>query len=231
VKKSILITGSSKGIGKFLAESMLEYGYFVFGCSRGDSSIHNDNYQHFKLDLSKEQEILLMFKKIRNSKTQFYGLLNNAGIASMNHVLLTPISTVNKIFNINFTAAFICSREAVKIMRKHKVGRIINFSTIAVPIGLEGETVYAASKSAVESFTKSFSKEVIDYGVTVNLIGPNPIKTNLIKNVNNDKLQNVINKQTIKRYGSFQDVLNVIDFYLNEKSDFITGQKIYLGGL
>jgi len=231
VKKSVLITGTSKGIGKFLAESMLDCDYHVFGCSRGSSAISNDQYTHFEVDLNKEEDIFLMFRKIRKSKTQFYGLINNAGIASMNHVLLTPISTVNKIFNINFTAAFICSREAVKIMRKYKLGRIINFSTIAVPIGLEGETVYAASKSAIESFTKSFSKEVVDFGITVNVIGPNPIKTNLIKNIKNDKLENVINMQTIKRYGTFDDVLNVVEFYLNEKSDFITGQKVYLGGL
>jgi 3-oxoacyl-[acyl-carrier protein] reductase len=116
-------------------------------------------------------------------------------------------------------------------MKKYKAGRIVNFSTIAVPISLEGESVYAASKSAVESFTKSFSKEVADFGITVNIVGPNPIKTDLIKNVDNTKLQNVINMQTIKRYGKFGDILNIVNFYLNESSDMITGQKIYLGGL
>ena len=231
MKKSILITGSSKGIGKFLALSLISQGYYVFGCSRSESTISDDNYQHITADLSSESDILNVFKTIRKHDTQFYGLINNAGIASMNHTLLTPRTTFSRIFNINFLATFLCSREASKIMKRHKQGRIINFSTIAVPIGLQGESVYAASKSAVETFTKSFSKEVSDFGITINIIGPNPVKTDLIKNVKNDKLQNVINMQTIKRYGTLDDILNVVNFYLSESSDMITGQKIYLGGL
>jgi len=231
VRKSVLVTGASKGIGKFLAKSLLDQGFYVYGCSRGKSTIEHEDYRHFELDLNEESDIINMFKEIRKSPTQLYGLLNNAGIASMNHVVLTPTKTVRRIFDINFVSTFICSREASKLMKKYKNGRIINFSTIAVPICLEGESVYASSKSAVETFTKCFSKEVADYGITVNVIGPNPIKTNLIKNVNNDKLDNVIGRQAIKRFGNFADVLNVVDFYLNEKSDFVTGQKIYLGGV
>ena len=231
MKKSVLITGSSKGIGKFLVESLLDQGFYVFGCSRGPGTINHNNYVHFELDLNNEKDIINMFRDIRKSNTQFYALINNAGIASMNHVLLTPKTTVNKIMNINFISSFICSREASKLMKKHKEGRIINFSTIAVPIGLEGEAVYAASKSAVETFTKCFSKEVAEFGITVNILGPNPIKTDLIKNVNIKKLDNVVNMQAIKRYGHFRDVLNVVNFYLKKESNFITGQKIYLGGL
>lgn len=231
MKKSVLITGSSKGIGKFLAEALLDQEFFVFGCSRGNSTINHNNYMHFELNLNNEKDVVSMFRTIRKSDTQFYGLINNAGIASMNHVLLTPKKTVSKIMDINFISSFICSREASKLMKKYQEGRIINFSTIAVPIGLEGEAVYAASKSAVETFTKCFSKEVADFGITVNILGPNPIKTDLIKNVNNEKLNNVVNMQTIKRFGRFEDVLNVINFYLKEESSFITGQKIYLGGL
>jgi 3-oxoacyl-[acyl-carrier protein] reductase len=231
MKKSILITGSSKGIGKFLTTSFISQGYYVFGCSRSQATIEDENYCHFMADLNSETDILNVFKTIRKHTTQFYGLINNAGIASMNHTLLTPSATVSRIFNINFLASFLCSREASKIMKKYKKGRIINFSTIAVPIGLQGESVYAASKSAVETFSKSFSKEVSEFGITINIIGPNPVKTDLIKNIKNDKLQNVINMQTIKKYGTFEDILNVVNFYLSEDSDMITGQKIYLGGL
>ena len=231
MKKSVLVTGSSKGIGKFLAEALLDQGYYVFGCSRGASSIEHNDYTHFELNLDNEKDIVNMFKAIRTSNTQFYGLINNAGIASMNHALLTPKKTVSKIIDINFVSTFICAREASKLMKKHKEGRIVNFSTIAVPIGLQGEAVYAASKSAVETFTKCFSKEVADFGITVNILGPNPIETDLIKNVENQKLNNVVNMQTIKRFGLFEDVLNVINFYLKKESNFVTGQKIYLGGL
>jgi len=231
VKKSVLITGTSKGIGNFLAKTLLSEGYHVFGCSRTSSTIEDLEYEHFKADLYKEEDILQIFKKIRNSKTQFYGLINSAGIASMNHVLLTPTKTVRNIFNINFLASFLCSREASKIMKKFKIGRIINFSTIAVPIALQGESVYAASKSAVETFSKSFSKEVSGFGITVNVIGPNPIRTDLIKNVDNNKLDKIIEMQTIKRFGTYEDVWNVVKFFLSDESSMITGQNLYLGGL
>ena len=116
-------------------------------------------------------------------------------------------------------------------MQIKKFGRIVNFSTVAVPLSIEGESIYASSKSAVNTLTKILSKEFGKFGITVNLIGPTPIKTDLIRSVPENKLNKLIKTQSIKRYGNFRDVSNVIDFFINEKSDFITGQKIYLGGI
>ena len=116
-------------------------------------------------------------------------------------------------------------------MQKNKFGRIINFSTVAVPLNLEGEAIYASSKCAVEQFTKIFSKEVSSMGVTVNLIGPTPIQTDLIKAVPKVKIDDLLEQQAIKRLGEFEDVINVIDFYIKKESNFITGQTIYLGGV
>ena len=126
---------------------------------------------------------------------------------------------------------FLFSRECAKIMMKKKYGRIINFSTVAVPMNLEGEMVYSSSKSAIEKMTKIMSKELSTYGITVNLIGPTPILTDLIKVVPNDKVEEILEQQTLKRFGVFEDISNVIDFFISSKSSFITGQKIYLGGL
>ena len=91
--------------------------------------------------------------------------------------------------------------------------------------------VYASSKSAIEKMSKIMAKELCSYNITVNTIGPTPIETDLIKVVPKDKVQDILDKQTIKRFGSFQDISNVIDFYISKKSSFITGQTIYLGGL
>ena len=230
--KSVIVTGASKGIGKYIVEQLLSSGYFVYGCARSNIDLNHKNYLHHQVDITNEREIVDMFKSIRNdSNPPLYGMINNAGIASMNHCMLMPSKTVKNIFEVNFNGTFICSREASKIMKNYKVGRIINFSTIAVPMFLDGESVYAASKSAIETFSKSFAKEVSRFGITVNIIGPNPIKTDLIKNVKNEKLENIIQQQTIKRFGTFEDIMNVVNFYLDKNSDMITGQKIYLGGL
>lgn len=227
----ILITGSRKGIGYQLVQYYLNIGYIVIGCSRSESEVNHDNYTHYTLDVSDEEKVSLMFSDIRKKFGKLDVLINNAGMASLNHSLLTPVSTVKKLFDTNFLGTFIVSRQAVKLMQKNKFGRIINFSTVAVPLNLEGEAIYASSKAAIEQFTKIFSKEVSSMGVTVNLIGPTPIQTDLIKAVPKAKIDELLNQQAISRLGEFEDVINVIDFFIKRESNFITGQTIYLGGV
>jgi 3-oxoacyl-[acyl-carrier protein] reductase len=96
---------------------------------------------------------------------------------------------------------------------------------------LEGESIYAASKSAVETLTKIMARECAAFGITVNAVGPSPIDTDLIKNVPAASIQTIINRLAIKRPGTSSDVLNVIDFFIRPESDYITGQVIYLGGV
>ena len=116
-------------------------------------------------------------------------------------------------------------------MAAKKNGRIINFSTVAVPLNLEGEAIYASSKAAIVSLTKILAKELASFNITVNAIGPTPIETDLIKNIPQNKIDDLLKKQAINRFGNFKDVHNVIDFFLKKESDFVTGQIVYLGGL
>ena len=109
--------------------------------------------------------------------------------------------------------------------------RIVNFATIATPLRLEGEAAYAASKAALVNLTQVCAKELSEFGITINAIGPTPVPTDLIKNVPKAKMDALLNQQAIKRFGEFRDVLNAIEFFLDEKSDFITAQVIYLGGV
>ena len=230
MNKTIFITGNRKGIGQHLTNYYLEKGYNVLGCSRTALDLVHTNYRHFICDVTDEKNVK---ETIRLAKNVFGGidvLINNAGIASMNQSILTPGSTVKKVFETNFFGSFYFARECAKTM-KSKGGRIINFSTVAVPMNLEGELIYASSKSAVEKMTKIMAREVADFKITVNAIGPSPIFTDLIKVVPKDKVQELLYKQAIHRLGNFEDVENVLDFFISDKSDFITGQIIYLGGL
>ena len=116
-------------------------------------------------------------------------------------------------------------------MQRHHYGRIVNFSTVATPLKLEGEAVYAASKAAIVSLTEIMAREFAEWGITVNAVGPTPVPTDLIRSVPQEKMDRLLAQQAIRRYGTFEDIANVIDFYLRAESDFVTGQNIYLGGV
>ena len=229
--KTIVITGTRKGIGKEMADHYLAEGWQVVGCSRGEGSIEHDHYQHFALDVSDEDAVIAMARTIKASHGKVYALLNNAGIASMNHALLTPASTVNRILQTNVVGTFLFCREMSKLMRRTNNGRIINFTTVAHPLNLEGEAIYAASKAAVESLTRILARELAELKITVNAIGPTPIKTDLIRGVPQEKMDALLARQALGRMGEVRDVINAVDFYLREESDFITGQVLYLGGI
>ncbi|MDY0211295.1 MAG: SDR family oxidoreductase [Acholeplasma sp.] len=231
MNRVIIVTGSRKGLGFQLSNYFLEQGDIVYGCSRRTSTIENENYTHYCIDISNEPEVINMVRQIFKKHKKIDILINNAGAASMNHILLTPYSTAQKLFNTNYMGTFLMCREVSKYMIRNKEGRIINYSTVAVPLHLEGELVYSSSKSAVEQLTKVLAKEIGVYGVTVNAVGPTPIPTDLIKNVPENKIEELIERQSIKRLGRFEDVLNVIKFFISQESEFITGQIIYLGGI
>lgn len=227
----IVITGTSRGIGKALAKHFLDKNDTVIGCSRGEASITHPNYKHFSLKVDDESAVVSMIRQIRREFGRIDVLLNNAGIASMNHFLTTSATTVSKIFDTNFLGTFIFSREVSKVMMKQKNGRIVNFTTVAKPLNLDGEAIYASSKAAIESLTKISAKELASFNITVNAIGPTPIKTDLIKAVPKEKMDDLLEKQAIKRFGEFEDIINVVDFFCKKESDFITAQVIYLGGV
>lgn len=229
-ERVLLITGARKGIGRFLAEYYAARGYRVEGCSRRPSEWQGENYRHHTVDISDEVEVKRMMAEIDKRHGRLDAVVNNAGIASMNHILLTPLTTVDAIMKTNFKGTFLICRESVKLMKKRRYGRIVNLSSVAVPLHLEGEAVYAASKSAVVTFSRILAREVGGFGITCNVVAPAPIETDLIRGIARDKIDKIIRDLPIKRIGRCEDVANVIDFFLKPESEYITGQVICLGG-
>lgn len=231
MNKIMLITGTRKGIGRYLSEYYLNKGFNVIGCSRGESDLNHASYDHYCLDVADEKSVIKMISSIAKKYGRIDYLINNAGIASMNHSFLTPLSVMEKVFKTNVFGSFLFCREVGKLMAKNKFGKIVNFATVATPIKLEGESAYAASKAAIENLTKLLCKEYAPFNITINAVGPTPVYTDLIKNVPKDKMDALLQMQAIKKFGEFEDISNVIDFFINDQSSFITGQVIYLGGV
>ncbi len=230
-KPVMLVTGARKGIGRFLVEHYLGRGYLVEGCSRGAADLADANYRHHEVDVADEKGVRRMVADITKRHGRIDAVLNNAAIASMNHVLLTPAKSANRMLEVNVTGTMLVCRDAAKVMMRRRYGRIVNFTTIVAPIALAGEAVYAASKSAVVTFTRILAFELGQWGITCNSFGATPIMTDMIKGVPQDKIDAVVNGLAIRRLGSPQDCANVCDFFVSPASDNITGQVIYLGGV
>jgi 3-oxoacyl-[acyl-carrier protein] reductase len=226
----VLVTGASRGIGLDLVRHYLAKGWHVAGCSRGTAAESDPAYTHHQADVTDEAAVAAMVRATGRQHGRLDLLVNNAGIASMNLALTTPGRTAERLLATNFIGTFLVAREAAKLMMRRRFGRIVNLSTVAVPLRLEGESIYAASKSAVVTFTQVLARELAPFGITCNVVGPGPVRTDLIAGVPEAKLQELVDRLPTRQFSTSADVANAIDFFAKPESQAITGQVLYLGG-
>lgn len=225
-----LVTGTSRGLGLSIAQYLLEQGYIVAGCSRGDSPLESDNYEHSSIDVSEDSDVSKWINGVGRSHRRIDIVVNNAGLLpSAALAMATPQKVVEAAIRTNFLATFSVCREASKIMRQRRFGRIINISTIANALHLEGASAYAASKSAMVEFSKVLAKELAPVGITVNVIAVSFLETDMTAELSQETKERYLNNLTIKRYATTDDVCNVVSFFSGAASGYITGQIVNLG--
>jgi 3-oxoacyl-[acyl-carrier protein] reductase len=228
-ESTIMITGSSRGIGRHLAEHYCLRGFRVVGCSRGAVADMPEGYLHFSLSVTDEPAVISMFREVKKTFGRLDALINNAAIYTANHCMLTPIKTVREVFDVNVSATFLLCREAAKLMRTDGNGRIVNVSTVAVRLCDAGTSVYGASKAAVEHLSKVLARELAGFGVTVNVIGYSVVEgEGMAERLSDAAVAATLGRSITGKPVQPVDVAHAMDFFISDRSARITGQTVYL---
>ena len=224
----IIITGANRGLGKAISERLVKNGKEVIGLTRSKEKL---SIERIECDVSNYSSVKNVAKLIKKKKKNIEAIINCAGIASMNLALTTDETTIRKIIETNLIGTINCCQLLSPLMIRNKNGCIINFSTIAVRLALKGESIYAASKSGVEAFSKVFAREMADFNIKVNCIAPGPIKTDLINGVSDSQINKIISQQIIPKQFKKSDICDLVEILIDEKSSSLSGQVLNVGGV
>ncbi|GBF48841.1 3-oxoacyl-(Acyl-carrier-protein) reductase [Leptospira ryugenii] len=223
----MVITGTSRGIGKGLAEFFLNKGYIVAGCSRGASNISHPNYTHSELDLTDEIQVQKWARKLRTDLKKVDSLICNVGLVkSALFMTMTPGAVFDSFLKTNLSATFFVCREISKIMLSNNYGRIVNIASILTEIHEPGTSAYSMTKSGVIEFTKCIARELAPNHITCNVVSPSVVQTEAVDDLGEDWKERALALQTIKRVVNFDEVANVVSFFVSRESSAITGQVI-----
>lgn len=235
-KRIALITGAAKGIGKAITEKLIEENYFVIatdidadGGKKLMTKFGKEKLQFAKADICREKIVQKLFEKIIKEYKRLDVLVNNAGIIRDNVIWKMSAEDFDAVMNVNLKGAWLMCREAARIMKEQKSGRIINISSRAW-LGNAGQSNYSASKAGIVALTRVLALELGKYNVSVNAVAPGLIDTPLAQKLPKEVLQKLIEAQPTKTMGRPEDVANMVSFLASEKINFITGQTIYVDG-
>lgn len=238
--KTVVITGSARGIGAATAALFADYGYnVVINYNTSEADAHalleqlknkNCNVIAVRADVSVSQEAQHLFDKAKEAFGSVDILVNNAGIAQQK--LFTDITDADydRMFNCNVRSAFNCCRCALPDMIHNKYGRIINISSMWGIVGASCEVHYSASKAAVIGMTKALAREVAPSGITVNCIAPGVIDTPMNKGFDEETMSALREETPVGRIGTPEEVAKAVMFFAEENSGFITGQVLGIDG-
>lgn len=230
--QTILITGTSRGLGRGLADYFCEHGARVIGCSRSDAGFEHPNYKHFVTDLSDPAAIRAMFTEMRKQDITVDVLILNAGWKKDALFLQTPLADLEQSLTHNTSGAFAVTREAAKMMMLSGGGRIINISSVAVPMSLAGTGTYVAGKAATEAMLKVIGAEVAQAGITVNTVAISYLEgTGMVNDMTDTAIEELKSRLPSSAAPSISDVAHCVEFFASERAAGITNQTVRFGGV
>lgn len=229
--KFALVTGSRRGVGRLITEHLLKNGAKVAGFARGEATFEHPNYVHLQVDVSDPSSVQKGFASLKKITDTVHIVVNNAAVLTSQYAMIMPPAAAQAMINTNLLGTFMVSREASKMMRKAKWGRIINIGSMAASLEPIGDSVYAACKAGVSTLANVMARELAPLNVTCNTLGVSGIKSDMLDQLPKDKIAAVIAGLPLPRFAEPDDILNVIDFFASERSSYITAQTVFLGGV
>lgn len=230
--KIVLVTGARRGVGRLITEHFLKQGAQVIGFSKHlDEDEKSERYRAIEVDVGDADSVAKGFEQVRKQFGRVDIVINNAAVLTSQYAMIMPAAAVKAMLDVNILGTFLVSREAAKLMRKNKWGRIINIGSMAASLEPIGDSVYAASKAAISTLANVMAKEYASLNITCNTLGITGIATDMLSQLPKDKIDSVIASLPLPRYATPDDIFNVIDFFGSERSGYITGQTVFLGGV
>ena len=226
--KKVLVSGGTKGIGGAIVTKLLDEGYSVIATTRDKTKaniLEHKNLTVENLDLSSKDSVSEFQEKVESFKPSV--LINNAGVTKDNLFLRMSENDWTEVIETNLNGTYRLTKIFLKDMIKNKWGRIINIGSVSGLMGNPGQTNYASSKAALEGFTRSLAKEIGSRNITVNLVSPGFINTDMTSGLTIEKLESQI---PLGRMGNPSDVASLVAFLASEGAGYITGQTLVVDG-
>ena len=224
----IVVTGASKGLGAAICERLQARGDTVFGLAR---DTRNLGFDCTDCDVGDYSAVKAAMRVVKKTGEPVEAVINAAGIASMNMAVTTEQDTTIRLIRTNLMGTIFVCQLFAPLMLRRRTGSFINFSTVAVALALKGESVYAASKSGVEAFSRTFAREMADFDVRVNCIAPGPIKTDLLRGITDAQIDKIVSQQIVPKQYEKSDVCDLVELLLSPKANALSGQVLNVGGV
>lgn len=239
--KTALITGCNRGIGKAMVEKFASEGANLICAIRKENlafkeetdkwaSQYGVNIDFIYFDLTDEESIKAAFKDLQKEKRVIDVLVNNAGIPAGGFLLMTSISKVKEVMQVNFFSQILVTQLVAKMMMKQKHGAIVNMSSVTALDNQGGWTAYGSSKAAMISLTRTAARELASFGIRVNAVAPGLIDTQMGGEMDEKYQAEMLSRSDLGRKGTPEEVANLVCFLASDEASYMTGQLIRIDG-
>lgn len=234
--KIALVTGASRGIGRAIAESLVARGARVIGTATSDkgaadiSAYLGENGKGYNLNVVDQASIDAVLSAIRAEFGEIDILVNNAGITRDNLLMRMKDDEWQDILDTNLTSVFRLSKAVLRAMMKKRCGRIITIGSVVGTMGNAGQANYAAAKAGLIGFSKSLAREVASRGITVNVVAPGFIETDMTSALTDEQRAGILSQVPANRLGDAKEIANAVAFLASDEAGYITGETLHVNG-